>query len=81
MFHAYEQPLRHLAKNYGKIVGARGFSGPTGKLLDSCESLAIVNFGQIANFNLDTEPSDLSEDQMYLYEFCCCVSSGIGQRV
>ena len=78
MFHSNELPLRHvLVRLDGKTVGPRSFAGPIGKLLASCENLAIVKFEPTANFNLDIEPSDLSTDQMYLYEICWLVSSGI----
>ena len=56
MFRAIELSLRHfLAKIDGKTVGPRGFSGSTGKLLASCEILAIVKFEPTADFNLDIE--------------------------
>ena len=69
--HANELSLRHLlAKLDGKTVGLRSFAGLVGKLLASCENLAIVRFEPTANFILDIEPSDLSTDQTYLYESC-----------
>ena len=77
MFRANEMPLRPLhAKLEGKTARPRSFAGPIGKLLDSCKNLAIMKFKPTANFNLHIEPSDLSTDQMYLYEVCL-VSSGI----
>ena len=75
MFHANELPLRHLlAKLDDKTVGPRSFARPIGKLLASCENLAIVKLEPTANFNLDIDPST---DQMYLYEICWLISSGI----
>ena len=69
MFHANGLPLRHLlAKLDGNPDGPQSFAGPIGKVLASCENLAIVNFEQTANFKFYIEPSDLSTDQMYLYE-------------
>ena len=70
MFHVKELPLRHLSKLDGKTVGPWSYSGSFGKLLVSCVNLAIGNFEQTANFNLDIETSDLSTDQMFLYEIC-----------
>ena len=71
MFHANELPLRHLlAKLDDKTVGPRNFAGPNGKLLASCENLAVVKFETTANFNLHFELSDLSTNQMYLYGIC-----------
>ena len=50
MFHANQLPLRHLlAKLDGKAVGSQSFAEPLGKLLASCENLAIVKFEQTAN--------------------------------
>ena len=78
MFHANVLLLHHLlAKLDGKTIDPRSFAGPIGKLLASCEKLVILKFEPIANFNMDIKPSELSTDQMYLYEICCLVSSGI----
>ena len=67
MFHENDQPLRHLhAKLDGKIVNPRSFAGPVGKLLASCENLAIVKFEPTSIFNLGIEPSDLSTANVFI---------------
>ena len=73
MFHANELPLGHiLAKLDGKTVGPRSYAW-----LATCENLSIVKFEPTANLKLDIEPSDLSTDQMSLYETWWIVSGGI----
>ena len=78
MFHANELPLRHLlAKINGRTVVPRNFSEPIGKVLVSCENLAVERFEITVNFNLDFEPSDLNTDRKGLYEILRLLSSGI----
>ena len=48
--HVNKLHLRHLlAKIDGKTVGSQSVAEPLGKLLASCENLAIVKFEQTAN--------------------------------
>lgn len=79
--HGNELPLRHLlATMDGKTSGPRGFTGPVGKLLSSCESLPVVDFESIVSDFVQTDALDLSSDQKYLYEMCHAISSGYVSR-
>lgn len=75
MLHLNELPLRHLFKSLdGSTQSPTTFSGPIGKLLDSCHLLATVEFDRIVCANFPSiDPSiekDLSTDQLYLYRIC-----------
>jgi hypothetical protein len=77
MLHANELPLRHLVAGIdGKTSGSRGFTGPIGKQLSTCENLPVVKFASIAGNLEPVDVSDLSSDQRYLYEMYISISEG-----
>ncbi|CAG5054232.1 unnamed protein product [Parnassius apollo] len=80
-----ELSLRHLFEHLdGKTTGPRSFTGVIGKALKGCENLPVVQFTPIAcsisvcNISVDISKSrsDLSTDQLYLYEIYDAVSRG-----
>lgn len=77
--HGNELPLRHLFHYFdGKTTGPSTFSGPIGKLLETCEKLPIIKYLPI---KVDSEmtslkSTDLSTDQKYLLDMCQAISSG-----
>ena len=75
--HANELPLRHLTRHLdGKTTGLEGFSGPIGSDLVNCEQLPIVKFTAIADKFPELTCSELSTDQIYLYEICQSIIMG-----
>lgn len=79
LLHANELPLRHLFEHLdGKTTGPRSFTGVIGKALKGCENLPVVQFTSIACElpEISKSRSDLSTDQLYLYEICDAVSRG-----
>lgn len=79
LLHANELPLRHLLQKLdGATSGPKAFLGPIGKALVGCEELPIVKFQCITFENCPVvDALDLSNDQRYLYDICCAVSTGI----
>ncbi|KAJ2945333.1 hypothetical protein O0L34_g9424 [Tuta absoluta] len=79
--HANELPLRHLFSRLdGGTSGPRGYSGPIGQALETCESLPIQNYANVAGNKTDLQHDvvkTLSTDQKYLYDICEAVSSGV----
>lgn len=79
LLHANELPLRHLFEHLdGKTTGPRSFTGVIGEALKDCENLPVVQFTPIACElpEITKSRSDLSTDQLYLYEICDAVSRG-----
>ncbi|CAG4960190.1 unnamed protein product [Parnassius apollo] len=79
LLHTNELPLRHLFEHLdGKTTGPRSFTGVIGKALKGCENLPVVQFTPIACKlpDISKSRSDLSTDQLYLYEICDAVSRG-----
>lgn len=79
--HTNELPLRALVKALdGPTTGPRGFSGPIGKELFSCEKKRITNFQKI-DFSCFIEDipgfgTSITADQLYLYDMCKAISNG-----
>ncbi|GBP05516.1 Kynurenine formamidase [Eumeta japonica] len=77
MLHLNELPLRHLFDYLdGKISGPFTYNGPIGKLLDKCETRAVVEFESIPGQLPTLKPDDLSTDQKYLFEINLAVITG-----
>ncbi|CAH1106694.1 unnamed protein product [Psylliodes chrysocephalus] len=75
--HVNELPLRHLIeKIYGKTNDPKGFSGPIGKLLPTCQNLPVVKFEKINVELPEFDLNDASTDQVYLYEMCSAIAKG-----
>lgn len=76
--HANELPLRHLINSIdGDTTGPRGFSGPMGKELLNCEKKSVVSFAIIESEMPVILNADLSTDQLYLYEMCIAIVTGV----
>lgn len=77
MLHLNELPLRHLFDYLdGKTSGPSTYNGPIGKLLDKCETRAVVEFESIPGQLPTLKPDDLSTDQKYLFEITLAVITG-----
>lgn len=77
LFHANELPLRHLIEKIdGKTNDPKGFSGPIGKLLLTCQNLPVVKFKKINGTLPEFDLRDSSTDQIYLYEICSAIARG-----
>ncbi|GBP41993.1 Putative AC transposase [Eumeta japonica] len=77
MLHLNELPLRHLFDYLdGKTSGPSTYNGPIGKLLDKCETRAVVEFESIPGQLSTLKPDDLSTDQKYLFEITLAVITG-----
>ena len=80
--HTNELPLRHIFQKLdGVTTGNCSFQGPIGKLIQSCEKMAIVKFKPIVDGEgLPQLPSevldDLSGDQKYLYNIILSIRQG-----
>ena len=75
--HGIELLLRHLFQELnGKTKGPNDFSGPIGKILQSCEQTEPVPFQKINCILPEIESKELSTDQKYLYDMCLAISSG-----
>lgn len=78
LLHTNELPFRHIfAKVDGETSGPSSFKGSIGSALEECQNFSPVQFELIANSNfpiLDKHVvSDLSRDQVYLYNICLVV--------
>lgn len=82
LLHFNELPLRELFGELdGVTQGPKQFSGPIGKMLESCEKKPIVKFNRVYSDNLpiltENVVRDLSCDQKYLYEICNAIKLGM----
>lgn len=50
-------------------TGPRSFSGDIGKALKDCETLPLKPFQAMESLPVITNESDLSTDQLYLFQF------------
>lgn len=76
--HANELPLRHLIEKLdGKTSGPRGFTGPIGKQLNTCESLPVVDYEPIVVPLRTIDKEDLSTDQKYMLDIHQAITNGI----
>ncbi|KAK3925304.1 Tetratricopeptide repeat protein 30-like protein [Frankliniella fusca] len=77
LLHFNELPLRHLFIAIdGPTAGPNKFSGPIGSQLSSCETLAIVKFKSVKCDLPEMDPTDLSNDQRYMYEIADAIRCG-----
>lgn len=77
--HANELLLRHLFQYLdGTTTGPKSFIGPIGQGLKNCEKLPIQQFALLECHlpNITKHPSDLSTDQLYLFEICHALNTG-----
>lgn len=75
--HANELPLRHLLRYLdGNTTGPSSFSGPIGKLLESCEQLPVGCFKKIEVALSKVNLEELSTDQNYLYQIRHAIFTG-----
>ena len=75
--HAKELPFHHLIdKLDGRTGGPRGFIGETGKRLEGCEKLRIIEYERSPSDLLFVDREELSTDQKYLHDIHQFVSKG-----
>lgn len=75
--HANELPLRHLVRYLdGNTSGPLSFTGPIGKLIETCERLPVVRYEKIEVDLPEVNLKELSTDQNYLYQICTAISTG-----
>ncbi|GBM66146.1 hypothetical protein AVEN_68276-1 [Araneus ventricosus] len=74
--HFNEFPLLHLFER--KSTGPSSYTGDFGRNLKGCEMLPLVAFNNIERELPDIDPTKLSCDQKYLFDYCTAISSGVG---